>query len=148
MKYKAIKSVAHNFGHSFVSLTNYMADDYVIGHLARAAVASGEPELRVNILAGTAEPAGLAVPLVRSSLDWYAAWFPGLLRDHGIRMESIREAAMRIRFDLARMALPLPRVMLPFECVVEITDDRGVVHTGTVRDGWPVELGEAGSRRP
>lgn len=110
-KYRAVKSVAHNFGHSFVSLTNYMADDYVIWHLARAAAASRQPELRVDILSGGAEPAALVVPLVRSSLDWYAAWFPGLLRDHGIRREC-------------------------------------VVHTGTVRDAWPVEMGERSSALP
>lgn len=144
MKYKAIKSVAHNFGHSFVSLTNYLVDDYVIGHLARAAVASGEPELRVDILAGDAEPAALRVPPVKSSLEWYTAWFPGLLRDHGVPMGAVRAATMRVRFDLSRLELPLPRVTLPYECVVEITDDRGIVHAGTVRDGWPVETDQAG----
>jgi hypothetical protein len=37
-------------------------------------------------------------------------------------------------------------VMLPFECVVEITDDRGIAHVGTVRDTWPVDTGDEASR--
>ena len=148
MRYHTIRSVAHNFGQSFVSLTNYLDDDYVIGHLARAAAASRQAELRVDLLTGDAGPAALLTPAVKSSLDWYVAWLPGLLRTEGVPVHSLREAEMRVRFDLSRLASPaLARVMVPFECVVELTDDRGVVHAGTVRDAWPVETRE-GSRLP
>jgi hypothetical protein len=140
MKYKVIKGVAHDFGHSFVSLTNYMADDYVMDRLASAALASGEPELRVDLLTGDAEPAALVVPLVRASLDTFAAWLPGKLGEHGVRRESVREATMRIQFDLPRLAVDgAARVTVPFECVVEITDDRGIIHVGTVRDTWAAQ---------
>ncbi|WP_420125042.1 hypothetical protein [Longimicrobium sp.] len=143
MKYKVIKGVAHDFGHAFVSLTNYVADDYVMDHLARAAAASGEPELRVDLLTGAAEPAALVVPLVRASLDMHAAWLPGKLREHGVRPEQLREATLSVRSDLSRLRSPaLPRVMLPLVCQVELTDDRGIVHVGTVRSEWPVEKGE------
>lgn len=33
MKYRILKSVAHNFSHSFVSYMNYFDDDYVIEDL-------------------------------------------------------------------------------------------------------------------
>lgn len=141
MKYKAIKGVAHDFGHSFVSLTNYMAGDYVMDRLASAALASGQPELRVDLLTGDAEPAALVVPLVRASVDTFVAWFPGKLGEHGVRRESVREATMSIRFDLVRLAVDASRrIKVPFECVVEITDDRGIIHVGTVRDGWSIDM--------
>lgn len=148
MKYKVIKGVAHDFGHSFVSLTNFVADDYVMDHLARAAAASGEPELRVDLLTGAAEPAALVVPLVRASLDIHVAWLPGMLRERGVRLEQLREATLSVRFDLSRLsALAAGRVMVPLECEVEITDDRGIIHVGTVRHEWAVETGE-GSEHP
>lgn len=149
MKYKAIKGVAHDFGHSFVSLTNYLADDYVMEHLTRAAAVSGSAELRVDLLTGDAEPAALLVPPVRASLDIYTGWLPGMLREQGVRMDFVREATMSVRIDLSRLHSPaLSRVMVPLDCVVEITDDRGIVHVGTVREEWPLARVEATSRPP
>lgn len=57
MKYKTLKSAAHNFGHSFASGLNWRDNDYVMTHLARAVVASGEVELDVDLLSGQARPA-------------------------------------------------------------------------------------------
>lgn len=149
MKYKVIKGIAHDFGHAFVSLMNYVTDDYVMDHLVRAAAASGEPELRVDLLTGAAEPAALVVPLVRASLDMHIAWLPGMLRQHGVRPEQLRKATMSVRFDLSRLRSPaLTRVMLPLVCEVEMMDNRGIVHVGTVRHEWPVETGEATRRLP
>lgn len=147
MKYKVLKGVARNFGHSFVSRENYDhgANDYVIGQLARAAVASGEPELRVDVLACRAEPRPLLTPVVRQSLVHYAGWFPRLLHSHGIPAEAVTGATMRVRFDLSRADTPgfTGTHRLPFLCVVHITDDRGRVHEGTVDGAWTVRLDNA-----
>jgi hypothetical protein len=144
MKYKHLRSVAHNFGHSFVSRENHdhATGDYVIGQLARAAVSSGEPELFMDVLARTAGPPPLLTTVVRRSLARYAGWFGELLRSHGIAAEAITHATLRVRFDLSRVDVPgrIGPYMLPFRCVVEITDDRGRVHTGTVPGAWPVRL--------
>jgi hypothetical protein len=134
MKYKQIKSVAHNFADSFVSSMNWADDDYVTGHLARAAVAAGEPELRVDLLTGDAEPSALLTAPVKASLESRVPWLDGLLRSHGAEIDAVREATMRMRFDLSRTSVPgLAPTAVPFECEVRITDDRGIVHTGTVR---------------
>jgi hypothetical protein len=45
MKYKNLKSVAHNFGHSFTSDMNYAEDDFVMSHLARSAIRTGSTEM-------------------------------------------------------------------------------------------------------
>jgi hypothetical protein len=142
MKYEIIKGVAHDFGHSFVSLTNFMADEYVMDHLLHAAAASGQPELRVDLLTGAAQPAVLVVPLVKASLEIHCAWLPGKLREQGVS-SPMREATMRVHFDLSALAPPASgRVMAPVVCEVEITDNRGIIHEASVRHQWPMEIGK------
>lgn len=139
MKYKHIRSAAHNFAHSFSSLMNYHAADYVMSHLARAAIASGEPELRVDLLTGHAEPEALLPPAVRESIGWYQARFPHHLQSHNVAVDAIRRATLRVRFDLERRtasAVHPGMDRLPFESAVEVEDDRGTLHVGTVRDEW------------
>src|SRR5439155_1154843 len=42
-RYKFLKSIAHNLGHSFLSLMNYVEGDYIHAHLFRAARMANEP---------------------------------------------------------------------------------------------------------
>jgi hypothetical protein len=144
MKYRHLRGVAHNFGHSFVSRENYdgVADDYVMGQLACADVSSGEPELCVDVRTGHAGPPALLTQVVRLSVARYAAWFPRLLADHGIAAQAVARAEMRVRFDLSRVGVPgfTGPFMLPFQCIVQITDDHGRVHHGTINGAWPVRL--------
>lgn len=140
MKYKRIRSAAHNFAHSFVSSSNHVGGDYVIGHLARAAVAAREPELRVDLMTGDAEPEALLVEPVRVSIHGYVQSFPRHLHSQDVAIDAVRTATMRVRFDLSALDGPEPchGVMLPYECVVDVTDDRGGLHVGAVRDEWPL----------
>jgi hypothetical protein len=47
MKYKNIKSVLHNFGHSFFSLMNYVEDEYVVDVVAKMIKEIDTHELRI-----------------------------------------------------------------------------------------------------
>lgn len=143
MKYRHIRSAAHNFADSFVSSTSWIGDDYVIGHLARAAAASGEPEFRVDLRTGDAGPAAFLTAPVQASLESHVPWFAGLLKSQGAEIGHVREAAMRLRFNLSRLAVPgLKPTTVPFECEVEVTDDRGIVHVGAVRASASLRMGE------
>jgi hypothetical protein len=148
MKYKAIKSAAHNYAHSFVSLLNYGPDNYVMSYLAHAAAASGEPELRVDLLSGAAEPAPLLTAPVLRSIQGYVQCLPRHLESMNITAGAIRRATLRVRFDLEgrRASVQyLGSVVYPFESSVEMEDDRGKVHLGTVHDEW---LGDVDPERP
>lgn len=48
--HKPLKSVSHNFGHSFISLMNYINDDYFMGHLLNQARKTKCNKLNVDIL--------------------------------------------------------------------------------------------------
>src|SRR2546425_10076739 len=105
MKYKAIRSAVHNFGHSFTSTLNYVGDDHVMTHLLRAAVRLGKNQLRVNLLSGTVEPDGFVNSDVRQSIDAYVRWFPQHLSAHRVEAKAIVRADMSIMFDPTRRAV-------------------------------------------
>lgn len=136
MKYKQIRAAAHSFAHQFLS--GYVDNGPIVDHLSAAAAAAGVAELRVDLLTGHAEPADFLSPPLRHRLQRHLPLFPGRLKAHSVEPERIRAAEMHIRFDLpAGDAAPHRGVGAPFECVVRVVDDRGIVHTGTVRDTDP-----------
>lgn len=148
MKYKRIRSAAHNYAHSFTSPMNYGPGNYVMTYLAHAAATSGEPELRVDLLSGAAEPAPLLTAPVRQSVGWYVQRFPFYLATMNVSVDALRRATLRVRFDLERRSESVQypgTVRIPFEGSVEVEDDRGKVHVGTVRGEW---LGDADPERP
>ncbi|MDQ3820425.1 MAG: hypothetical protein M3362_22465 [Acidobacteriota bacterium] len=144
MKYKVIKSAAHNFGHSFASTLNYREGDYVMSHIARAVLATGARELQVNLLTGEASPPELLPQVVRDAIASRIAWFPDLLSSHGIPMSVVSSATMLLRFmpekrsDIQYPDAP-PTFEFPFVCEVKIVDDRSKQHVGIVNDSWWVE---------
>jgi hypothetical protein len=142
MKYKVLKSAAHNFGRSFASTLNWRGNDYVMSHLARAAVASGELELNVDLLSGRAQPPLLLAEPVQASVADYVRWLPDLLRSQQISPEAVRAATMRVRFQPAGrvdMDGGMGGWRIPYECIVSLTDDRGKVHQGRLVGHWGVD---------
>ena len=55
-RYKVLKSVAHNIGHSFISLMNYVGDDYVMGHILRFAMRTGHDTITMDFVTREAGP--------------------------------------------------------------------------------------------
>ena len=154
-RYKVLKSVAHSFGHSFVSTLNYANDDYVMGHLLTAARSTRTPTLLLNILAAEAAPEALLVPPVRESIKRYCKWFPDLVSRHRTEMQFIAAAQMTISFNLSveRPVRHAPHLIeSPFLCSVEIKDNRGKTWRAEIRDWWFPEAtgptGERAKRRP
>lgn len=154
-KYKVLKSVAHSFGHSFVSLMNYREDDYVMGHLLTQARSTRQPSLIVDILRGTAAPASLLTRPIAASVSSYCAWFPDLVARHRTELQYVRSAGMEVTFDLLveRPVRGMSHLIeSPFLCCVTIEDDRGKQWTAEIRDWWFPEAtgptGPAAKRRP
>jgi hypothetical protein len=108
VKYETLKSAAHNFGKSFASTLDFAAGDYIMSHLARRAMASGQTEMSVDILTGAASPPELVGPPVGESVADRQRWFPTLLASQRIDPTVVREARMRLVFDAARCTAPGP----------------------------------------
>jgi hypothetical protein len=153
VKYKTLKSAAHNFGNSFASPLNFAAGDYIMSHLARRAIASGQTEMSVDILTGVAGPPELVGSPVGDSIEDRRSWFPSLLASQRIDPTVVRDARMRIVFDTARRTTSGPVedfavCDVPFDCWVTLLDDRGRAHGPHFRRWWAFSVDGAGLSPP
>ena len=90
MKYKVLKSIAHNFSHSFMSGMNYVDDGHVV-HDLLAMVREAEGQ-RVSIDWISDSVREQAFPArVKKSIALYKEWLPKHVEDAGGSIESIRE---------------------------------------------------------
>jgi hypothetical protein len=126
--HKRLKDISHNFGHSFISLMNYINDDYFLGHLLKQARKTNINKLSVDILKNVAEPAGLLTTQIIFSIEYWNKWFPTLVERSGSTMDFVSSATMTIEFDLQQTLLHSSDSALlqsPFTCEIIIIDDRG-----------------------
>ena len=71
VKYKNIYSAIHNFGHSFLSLMNYVDGDYVIDELSD--IISRGYDIEIDWLNNRFTPKHEATPRIIKSMDYYFA---------------------------------------------------------------------------
>ena len=143
MKYKNLKSVAHNFGHSFLSDMNAVSLDgrytVVPELLFQAAREAKEPRITIDFLREEVEPAALRFPALLRAVQTYRGTLPKLLESQNVDPAAVREARLALEFDFAgtRPGKYYPHDEVPaFVCVVELADDRGVVHRGMPTNWW------------
>ncbi len=82
MKYKNIYAAIHNLGHSFLGLTNYVDDGYVIDELSD--IATGGHDIKIDWLKRTFAPETEVTPRIQKSVDFYAAGLPDHLRSQDV----------------------------------------------------------------
>ena len=136
--HKPLKSVSHNFGHSFISLMNYINDDYLLGHLLKQARLTNINKLTVDILKNIAEPTELLNRQIKSSIEHWNIWFPTLVESSGSTMDFVSSAIMTIEFDLQQTRLysgDAKYLESPFACEIVIIDDRGKEYKHR-HEGW------------
>lgn len=136
--HKPLKSVSHNFGHSFVSLINYIKDDYFLGHLLRQARKTNINRLEVDLLHQSAGPAELLTGPIKDSINYWSKWFPVLVESSGSSMDFVSSAKVIIEFDLHQTRLfPHDNAYIEnsYFCEVIIIDDRGKEYKKK-QEGW------------
>ena len=136
--HKPLKSVSHNFSHSFISLMNYINDDYFLGHLLKQARATKLPKLHIDVLQNKASPDSLLTKEVSSSIEHWNKRFPALVESSGSSMEFIKSATRTIEFDLNTIKPHSTQNELtesPFSCEMSIIDDRGKEYKYR-HEGW------------
>lgn len=135
---KPLKSVSHNFEHSFISLMNYIDDDYFMGHLLKQARKTKCNKLTIDILRNEAEPTELLTDKIKSSIENWNKWFPTLVESSGSTMNFVSSATMTIEFDLQQTrpyASNSDYLESPFTCEIIIVDDRNKEYKHK-HEGW------------
>lgn len=122
-KYKVLKSIAHNFSHSFVSLTNYVEDGYVIDDLRRIVRKLGRERLSIVWIPEEKQSA-LLTSRICTSIAVFRSNLPVLVESSGGKMEMIKEFRTDIYLNKSH------------QIIVEgiLTDDRGHTYTAPVYD--------------
>lgn len=142
-RYKVLKGVAHNIGHSFTSLMNYSVDDYSIGHILRFARETGLDTLTIDFMVGEGQPALLLRGPITELPHWYTKMFWNMVTSSGSDRALVESATLTLRYDLTqiRPGLRADLPQAPYSCEVSIVDVRGKNYTAHFADWWYVEKG-------
>lgn len=138
-KYKVLKGVAHNIGHSFTSLMNYAGDDYVMGHILRLVRRTGCDTLTIDFVKREAGPPELLAPPISDVPGYYIKRFWDLVQRHGSDASLVKSATLVLRYKLGiQWQHPgAPEFSeSPYACDVQITDVRGQDHAASFRGSW------------
>lgn len=95
--YKVLKTVAHNFGASFVSVMNYVGNDYAMCHLIRRTKLTGSRQLSVNLRTRVAGPIELLSPYLVQAIESYCNDFGRLVTTGGAAMDMIDAAELQVK---------------------------------------------------
>jgi hypothetical protein len=90
MKYKILKSIAHNFSHSFVSSMNYVDDGHVVDDLLQLARKADGERISIHWIPDIASQKRLT-PRVLKSIAIHREWLPKHVQNSGASIDAIRE---------------------------------------------------------
>lgn len=114
MKYKAIPSMLHNFGHSFMSLMNYVDGEYAVDLLQQALTGLPTYRLEIHFPSRKIDPPAEYPEKLRTSVGYWADSLPKHMANHGVTSEVVPEVVLVVFGDVRGM-----------HCRVQATDDRG-----------------------
>jgi hypothetical protein len=121
MKYKILKSIAHNFSHSFVSYMNYFDDGHVVDDLLQLARQANGERIRVQWIPELPITDAWS-PRIQKSIAHYRSWLPRHITNSGACIDAIHE----FRTDIFLK----PNKQIAVEAY--LLDDRGKEHIAQV----------------
>ena len=83
--------MAHNFTHSFVSLMNYVDDDYVFEDLKKLAREANGEHVVIQWIPEKTYTWFSLTKRVRKGVQFYRNWLPKHLKSHNIDRDAIKE---------------------------------------------------------
>lgn len=138
-KLKVLKSIGHNLAHSFLSLMNYIDDDYIIEHIFGIAKSTSKTFITVDVLNQSIQPVEYCTPSIIKSLHYLKSDFLRLLQAEHLSYDHINSAIITIDFDLSKTQLSknVPSLELAkYDCNVKIVDCNGKCHKASVVEWW------------
>jgi len=130
-----LKSVAHNFGHSFLSLMNWENGHYIEDFLLSALIDCNNSTLSLDIKNNIIEPGFLTQfePIQKSIHRYCTHFFHQSLATHGFSLEkNILEATMTIEYDFATMTKDENCICTSYKAVITLVDERSKSYTKAI----------------
>lgn len=135
-RYKVLKSVAHNFAHSFVSPMNYGARDYVMCELLRKAHHTGLKRFELDVIRRMAGPLEMLSRPILDSARSYCSDFGRLVTNSGAALDMVSEALLTIRLSPGTEGTDMPSGVGRVSATMRIVDDRGKGHLGRAEEEY------------
>ena len=142
-KYKVLKAVAHNVGHSFLSDMNYVGTGSRFTMVPELIFQTARKErvtaFHLDLINQVIEPEAFDIPEINESAGYYRKMLWNQVDNQGADPAFVRAADLWIRFDLEsrRTSRYVGHAELPvFSCEVTIIDDRGHSHVGRPDHWW------------
>ena len=130
-RYKVLRSVAHNFAHSFASVMNHSGRDYVMCHLIRRVKRTSSRHLYVDVLARRAGPLELLSSPIVEACEAYCADFGRLVTASGAALDMVAAAELEVVVALGRDISGRSKSLYGrVTARMSIRDDRGTVYEG------------------
>jgi hypothetical protein len=123
VKYKVLKSVAHNFSHSFVSSMNYVDDGFVIDDLGELVRNNEQNRISIVWIPDRRQPAALT-PRTLKSIAYWKASLPSLVKASGSDIAAISAFTTEIFLEVNKQIAVEGRLI----------DDRGRVYVSRIYD--------------
>jgi hypothetical protein len=152
-RYKILKSVAHNWASSILSLEYFDDRGYLAQYLVDAAREQHSRTIEYNPLENTILPPGIATPAITKLLSYASADFLRILEAQGCSRDMVSSSRLRVEYSTLE---PCPVVTkldsgwsfsdpwkapecVPYHATSTIEDDKGRSHVASVREWWRPE---------
>ena len=131
-RYSVLKSVAHNFAHSFVSVMNQVGNDTTMCHLVRRSRRTKRRVFRVDVLKRSLGPTDLVTTRIARAVGSYCDDFGRLITRGGAALDMVSQARLVVRIAHGRViGAPSRQLHARITAEMTIVDDRGKVHLGS-----------------
>jgi len=140
-----LKSVAHNFGHSFLSSMNWEKGHYIEDFLLSVLIDYNSSTLSLDIKNNIIEPEFLTQfePIQKSIHRYCTLFFPQNLVSHGFSLEkNILGATMTIEYDFATMTKDENCICVSYDAVITLVDERSQAYTKTIESYTKLSMSE------
>lgn len=130
-KLKLLKSIGHNTVHSYLSLMNYVEDDYMVNYLHKHAKVNNTATINIDIFNQTITPAPTKHSIINDSLFDLKTDFLRLLKGAGIDVNDVISATVNLEFLKTN-----ENIGRHYNCIVEIVDKNQKLHSIKVKEWW------------
>jgi len=96
MKYKLIKSMAHNFTHSFVGGCNYVDDAFIFEDLYTIARLNKGKSVQISWVPVRTEELFRLTPRIIKSIGYYREWLSKHAARHNVSLERLKEFYLQV----------------------------------------------------